>query len=97
MTELILAGGAFFVIAVQAFCFFMLWRNSVVFRARIQALDAISARVREDIDAGNRGAVDRWYGRFDAAPSYAQMMWAFTKWRFADFYPWLADEQQEAA
>lgn len=76
-------------LVVLMFSLFMLWRNDVVYRARCQALDVISAMCRQDMPEGRLGfdVIDYWYGKFDEYPSYERMMWMFTKWRFADFFP----------
>lgn len=76
-------------VSAVAFSMLMLWRNNIVYAARIKSIELASEASKRIIHSAMSDkwreayAIQRSYGTYD------QMMWMFTKWRFNHFYPML--------
>lgn len=75
-----------------ALCLFACLRAEVVYRASIQAIDAIDKKYRWQRANNIHDISDPWepYN----SKSFASMMLNLRAWKFADFYPELADENR---
>lgn len=64
----------------------LLFRNQLVYRARMKRLDAIKHRAYQLISERLDRSWELLYADFHAGPSYLAMVFDLRKWAYRDFY-----------
>lgn len=75
-------------------CFVMLFRNHLIYKIRIKAIDICYDKVKKSIDKSRElndpSISDNWrdyYKKLDSYGEYNQMMFDFRKWTYKQFFP----------
>jgi len=66
-------------------CFVAFWRNNLIYKYRLRALNTISQKAEAAAD--RREEWHFYYYKFDEYGTYSEMLFDITRWRYRSFFP----------